>query len=172
MRYLAARELLDSDITIPLSEDKKTTGGVSYHGDVSFDSNMVIILAALLCTLICALGLSAIARCARRCTRSSSVYRATDHPAFPLESAGVKKEQLGWIPVVVYGPGKRIPATECPICLGEFTEGEDVRILPKCNHGFHLKCIDRWLVLHSSCPTCRQPLIGCSPAEIVNVQIS
>ncbi|XP_073157564.1 RING-H2 finger protein ATL74-like [Henckelia pumila] len=174
MRYLT-RQLLDSEMTVPLIKANKTSG-VSYHGDVGFDSNMVIILAALLCALICALGLSAIVRCARRCTRSSSsVYGATDHPAFPLDQSadGVKKEELGWIPVVVYGAGNRIPATECPICLGEFAQGEDVRILPKCNHGFHVKCIDTWLVLHSSCPTCRHPLVGCFPPETtVSVGIS
>ncbi|CAI9778663.1 unnamed protein product [Fraxinus pennsylvanica] len=73
-------------------------------------------------------------------------------------STGLKKETLSRIPVVVYKSGLHIPATDCPICIGEFKEGENVRILPRCNHGFHVKCIDKWLVLQSSCPTCRRPL--------------
>lgn len=35
---------------------------------------------------------------------------------------------------------------------------ENVRVLPKCNHGFHLECIDKWLVSHSSCPMCRHSM--------------
>ncbi|KAI9108086.1 hypothetical protein K1719_020959 [Acacia pycnantha] len=52
-----------------------------------------------------------------------------------------------------------IPSTECPICLGEFEKGDKVRMLPKCNHGFHVSCIDTWLLSHSSCPNCRHSLL-------------
>ncbi|KAL3850533.1 hypothetical protein ACJIZ3_012415 [Penstemon smallii] len=128
---------------------------------------MVIILAVLLCALICALGLNSIVRCGLRCTRRFA-YRSTDEVSRGLASTGLKKEALSRIPVVVYKSGLHIPATDCPICLGEFSEGESVRILPRCNHGFHVKCIDRWLVLHPSCPTCRQQLIE----NYVSVQIN
>ncbi|KAK6122172.1 hypothetical protein DH2020_044083 [Rehmannia glutinosa] len=147
--YRLPRLLLDSDITVPPTNGNETSG--FYHGDSNFDSNMVIILAALLIALICA--------------------RAKLNRPF----VGLKKEALSKIPVAVYEPGLRIPATDCPICLGEFVEGEDIRIFPRCNHGFHVKCIDKWLVLHSSCPNCRQPLIEHSmsgDAERVRVQIS
>ncbi|CAL5419201.1 unnamed protein product [Camellia sinensis] len=73
-----------------------------------------------------------------------------------MATTGLKRDALSQIPVVVYKPGLDTPTTDYPICLGEFVEGEKVRILPKCNHGFHIKCIDTWLVSHSSCPTCRQ----------------
>uniref|UniRef100_A0A0E0N499 RING-type domain-containing protein n=2 Tax=Oryza TaxID=4527 RepID=A0A0E0N499_ORYRU len=43
----------------------------------------------------------------------------------------------------------------CAICLGEFADGEKVRVLPRCGHGFHVRCVDTWLVSHDSCPTCR-----------------
>ncbi|KAK6145208.1 hypothetical protein DH2020_022028 [Rehmannia glutinosa] len=171
--YRLPRLLLDSDITVPPTNGNETSG--FYHGDSNFDSNMVIILAALLIALICALGLNSIVRCALRCNGRFSHGTDDDVAACLATSVGLKKEALSKIPVAVYEPGLRIPATDCPICLGEFVEGEDIRIFPRCNHGFHVKCIDKWLVLHSSCPNCRQPLIEHSmsgDAERVRVQIS
>ncbi|CAN0880219.1 E3 ubiquitin-protein ligase Os04g0590900 [Linum grandiflorum] len=43
----------------------------------------------------------------------------------------------------------------CSVCLSEFHEGDTLRLLPKCNHAFHLDCIDTWLTTHSTCPLCR-----------------
>ncbi|OVA17278.1 zinc finger protein [Macleaya cordata] len=126
----------------------------SYTSESNFDTNMVIILAALLCALICALGLNSIVRCALRCGRRF------ENPNEAAARTGLKKRALRQIPVAVYGSGAlNLPATDCPICLGEFMDGEKVRVLPKCNHGFHMRCIDTWLMSHSSCPTCRHSLL-------------
>ncbi|MGJ2918479.1 RING finger domain-containing protein, partial [Salmonella enterica subsp. enterica serovar Paratyphi A] len=38
------------------------------------------------------------------------------------------------------------------MCLSEFEEKDKLRVLPKCNHGFHLECIDMWFHSHSTCP--------------------
>jgi len=43
----------------------------------------------------------------------------------------------------------------CLICLGEYTETEVVRVMPDCEHMFHVDCIDEWLRLHVTCPVCR-----------------
>ncbi|TYI61993.1 hypothetical protein E1A91_D10G213200v1 [Gossypium mustelinum] len=131
----------------------------AFANEANFDTNMVIILAALLCALICALGLNSIMRCAFRCGRRFGLD-ATEETAARLAAAtGLKKSALRRLPVAVYGSGMDMKATECPICLGEFMDGEKVRVLPKCNHGFHVRCIDTWLLSHSSCPTCRQSLL-------------
>ncbi|CAN6236082.1 unnamed protein product [Urochloa humidicola] len=45
--------------------------------------------------------------------------------------------------------------TDCSVCLGEFRDGESLRLLPKCGHAFHQQCIDKWLKSHSNCPLCR-----------------
>lgn len=43
----------------------------------------------------------------------------------------------------------------CSICLGDYRNGELIRMLPDCRHSFHAVCVDAWLRLHASCPMCR-----------------
>lgn len=45
----------------------------------------------------------------------------------------------------------------CPICIIDFEEGDDIRVLPcEGKHVFHQACVDQWLLeLSSSCPICR-----------------
>jgi hypothetical protein len=44
----------------------------------------------------------------------------------------------------------------CPICIVDFEDGDDVRVLPcEGRHVFHQACVDPWLLeLSSSCPIC------------------
>lgn len=45
----------------------------------------------------------------------------------------------------------------CAICLDEYQEGEQLKILP-CSHSYHCKCIDPWFsqAAQRSCPVCKQ----------------
>ncbi|RZC82690.1 hypothetical protein C5167_045478 [Papaver somniferum] len=43
----------------------------------------------------------------------------------------------------------------CSICLADYKPNDMLRLLPDCNHLFHLKCVDPWLKLHPTCPVCR-----------------
>ncbi|KAM0953305.1 putative transcription factor C2H2 family [Dioscorea sansibarensis] len=52
---------------------------------------------------------------------------------------------------------------ECPVCLSTFMDGEQLRLLPHCQHSFHVSCIDMWLNSHSSCPVCRTNVLPTSP---------
>lgn len=54
---------------------------------------------------------------------------------------------------------------ECAVCLSEFREGEVGRKLPKCNHSFHIDCIDMWFLSHSTCPLCRAGVHPQPPSE-------
>ncbi|BFG34138.1 hypothetical protein CerSpe_204120 [Prunus speciosa] len=47
---------------------------------------------------------------------------------------------------------------QCSICLEEFMDGEECRLLAKCKHSFHKQCVDKWLTNKESklpCPLCR-----------------
>lgn len=44
-------------------------------------------------------------------------------------------------------------APVCAICLEEFTEGQELRII-SCSHEFHRECVDPWLQQHHTCPLC------------------
>lgn len=50
----------------------------------------------------------------------------------------------------------------CPICIVDFEEGDDLRVLPcEGKHRFHQSCVDPWLLeLSASCPICRQGKAG------------
>ncbi|TDH68836.1 hypothetical protein CCR75_000342 [Bremia lactucae] len=50
----------------------------------------------------------------------------------------------------------------CTICLDDFEDGVDVKVLP-CQHFFHVNCINPWLEGRSgSCPLCKQDAIASS----------
>lgn len=48
----------------------------------------------------------------------------------------------------------------CVICLEEFVNSDELRILP-CYHSFHMKCVDIWLTTKSSkCPLCMKDTVS------------
>ncbi|KAH6797018.1 RING/U-box superfamily protein [Perilla frutescens var. hirtella] len=118
------------------------------------ESDFVIILAALLCTIISVAGLISVARCAWLRRRSRTIGQPSAH-------RGLKKKVVRTLPKFTYnsssGGGA---AAECAICLAEYADGDEVRVLPQCGHGFHIDCVDTWLRSHSSCPSCRQILVA------------
>ncbi|XP_021840489.2 E3 ubiquitin-protein ligase ATL15-like [Spinacia oleracea] len=60
---------------------------------------------------------------------------------------------------------------ECAVCLSPYEEEETLRLLPKCDHVFHLLCVDRWLAAHTTCPICRAELVN-TPYESARVDSS
>ncbi|GJM91342.1 hypothetical protein PR202_ga07705 [Eleusine coracana subsp. coracana] len=125
----------------------------------------------MLCALICVIGLAAAARCARSRRNRDAADGA---PASPTGSAaasaagGLKKKALKALPKLAYADAEEGRAeevlSECAICLSEFGEREEVRVMPQCGHGFHVACVDTWLRSNSSCPSCRRPIVLDDPA--------
>ncbi|KAL6005502.1 hypothetical protein ACLOJK_006069 [Asimina triloba] len=167
--YSSRRLLLHHDFLPNLSPSAAANGpgSSSGGGSPSFDTNLVMILAVLLCALICALGLNAIVRCALRCSNRVAFESGGTHhqsgSGSVAANAGIKRAALKEFPTMSYSQGlaQTLPGldSKCAICLCDFATGARVRVLPRCNHGFHVRCIDKWLASHSSCPTCRQCLL-------------
>ncbi|KAF8651761.1 hypothetical protein HU200_063279 [Digitaria exilis] len=71
-------------------------------------------------------------------------------------STGLDEALISKITLCKYKRGDAlVHTTDCSVCLGEFRDGESLRLLPKCSHAFHQQCIDKWLKSHSNCPLCR-----------------
>lgn len=71
---------------------------------------------------------------------------------------GLEPSVLRSLPVLIFDPQAFKDGLECAVCLSELVQGEKARLLPKCNHGFHVDCIDMWFQSHSTCPLCRNPV--------------
>ncbi|OAY36315.1 RING-H2 finger protein ATL3 [Manihot esculenta] len=86
---------------------------------------------------------------------------------------GLDLSVLKSLPVVIFQSKDFKDGLECAVCLAEVAEGEKTRLLPKCNHGFHVDCIDMWFQSHSTCPLCRNsvaPLPECSSFDSSDLQ--
>ncbi|KAK9059891.1 hypothetical protein SSX86_020595 [Deinandra increscens subsp. villosa] len=88
-------------------------------------------------------------------------YAARRHPQTsaltkPPAQNGLSCAELEKLPVTT---GKDLVlGTECAVCLDDVEPEQRARILPGCNHGFHLKCADTWLSKNPVCPVCRNKL--------------
>ncbi|GER45069.1 RING/U-box superfamily protein [Striga asiatica] len=89
---------------------------------------------------------------------SATVRRRFNFTAGTALSRGLDPSILKTLPVVTFDSSLFKDGLECAVCLCEVSEGEKARLLPKCNHGFHLNCIDMWFQSHSTCPLCRNPV--------------
>ncbi|TYH49265.1 hypothetical protein ES332_D10G124400v1 [Gossypium tomentosum] len=88
---------------------------------------------------------------------------------------GINRKALKTFPTVNYSADLNMPGldSECVICLSDFKPGDRVRLLPMCNHGFHVQCINKWLSCRSSCPKCRHCLVEtCQKIVVFSSQAS
>ncbi|XP_010463804.1 PREDICTED: RING-H2 finger protein ATL51-like [Camelina sativa] len=101
--------------------------------------------------------------------RISSDYTTWQESTNPNQTIGDGLDESLIKSITVYKYKKNdgfVESSDCSVCLSEFQENESLRLLPKCNHAFHVPCIDTWLKSHSNCPLCRAFIAG---AEIVVV---
>ncbi|WOK92081.1 RING-H2 finger protein ATL60-like [Canna indica] len=93
-------------------------------------------------------------------SRSRARFLFTAADLGPAPRRGLDPAVLSSMPITIYRASNFKEGLECSVCLSELVDGEKARLLPKCNHGFHLECIDMWFHSHSTCPLCRSPVGG------------
>ncbi|CAL0317833.1 unnamed protein product [Lupinus luteus] len=86
----------------------------------------------------------------------SSTSRNLNDSSEERQNSGVERSMVESLPIFRFGSlrGQK-EGLECAICLKRFEDHELLRLLPKCNHAFHVECVDMWLKEHSTCPLCR-----------------
>ncbi|KAL0406929.1 UNVERIFIED_CONTAM: RING-H2 finger protein ATL52 [Sesamum latifolium] len=72
---------------------------------------------------------------------------------------GLSEDTIKELPVYQFCNAQNTPSCSeatCAICLQDLENGESARLLPSCQHFFHLHCIDQWLARQGNCPICRK----------------
>ncbi|KAL6861806.1 hypothetical protein ACP4OV_017506 [Aristida adscensionis] len=158
------------------SRDKDNGGGAGGGGYVpptkppSFSAPMVVLLVALIGAFFF-IGFFSIY--IRQCGRGAGAA-GPDIPAAALLALARQEEQrqmqqqrgldpaaVASFPTMRYAEARELrvggkdAALECAVCLSEFADDEELRLLPPCSHAFHPDCIGEWLAGHVTCPVCR-----------------
>ncbi|GAB2283260.1 hypothetical protein Dimus_017782 [Dionaea muscipula] len=87
-----------------------------------------------------------------------------DYPIWHIVTVGLQQSVIDSITAFKYKRSDGLfEGNDCSVCLTEFGDGDDLRLLPKCSHAFHVSCIDTWLRSHKNCPLCRAPIVSEPP---------
>uniref|UniRef100_A0A0E0L9D6 RING-type E3 ubiquitin transferase n=1 Tax=Oryza punctata TaxID=4537 RepID=A0A0E0L9D6_ORYPU len=157
------------------------SGGMSSQSP-SFSAPMVVLLVALIAAFFF-IGFFSIY--IRRCGGEGSTgptIPAAALAALSRQEQRSRQQQRGLDPAVVESfptmkyaearelrDGGKDAVLECAVCLSEFDDDEELRLLPKCSHAFHPDCIGEWLAGHVTCPVCRCNLAPEDPAAAAAV---
>lgn len=135
---------------------------------------VIIILASFASAFVLVIFFAILAKClanrnsSRRPTTSpANTDEENDQTLNPMDfiwyvrTVGLEESVINSIAVCKYKRGESLVEERvCSICLNEFMEDENLRLLPKCSHAFHLPCIDTWLKSHVNCPVCRAIVVS------------
>uniref|UniRef100_A0A1D1XS28 RING-H2 finger protein ATL79 n=1 Tax=Anthurium amnicola TaxID=1678845 RepID=A0A1D1XS28_9ARAE len=126
----------------------------------TYGADMALALGILLSAFVLGVLLMVVVRLYLR-------RRRGPHPSDqkPEPSGAAEGEAQGADPPTAYRAGETElagAAAECAICLAEFAEGDGLRVLPACRHGFHAECMERWH--RASCRSSRPSSRGAAPS--------
>ncbi|KAL9314773.1 hypothetical protein ACSQ67_020225 [Phaseolus vulgaris] len=105
----------------PMTAAKPCTPSPSEHS-----INLMVILAAIVCACLCALGLNTMLQCVFQCAN-----RVLTQPFQWIASrrlnSGLKKTEVVALPTSTYTHSGGSPCN-CAICLSEFSDGDKIRL--------------------------------------------
>jgi len=85
-----------------------------------------------------------------------------------LNTQGASADIIASVPLIIIGQNDtELPPGQdrtCPICLNDMVAGEEARLL-HCKHMFHKNCVDEWLRVNCTCPTCRESILQPTPSS-------
>ncbi|CAN6688802.1 unnamed protein product [Malus baccata var. baccata] len=120
-----------------------------YSGSKEFEANAAMIIIVILSALISALGLNTAIRCFLRGGIGNPSN--CENNSVPQSGSVATASCLKAAPKVIYTAEMKVKLAgaeaECAICLSEFMEGEGIRVLRRCKHGFHAQCIKNGCLL-------------------------
>ncbi|KAK7364318.1 hypothetical protein VNO80_12875 [Phaseolus coccineus] len=109
--------------------------------------SIIIFVSGLLITALCSISIR---------------YLSHQNHTLPQTTIGLDPRVLAACPVMSYSTlklnqpkGQQNIAMQCAVCLSDFADADALRLLLKCGHVFHTRCIDAWLAAHVTCPVCR-----------------
>ncbi|CAN8307748.1 unnamed protein product [Cochlearia groenlandica] len=100
------------------------------------------------------------------CTRSHISASPTSTPRtirMVVEVLGLDEKVIKSFPKLIYEEARVCYSLQresstmscCSICLVDYIKTYMIRVLPDCNHLFHDKCVDPWLLVNATCHVCR-----------------
>nr|XP_043633634.1 RING-H2 finger protein ATL70-like [Erigeron canadensis] len=163
-------------------------GGVAY--DVGFSFVVILFITILIyASYMCKQRSSNSSRSAPHQLHTSTNYDDSDDSQCMRCSSGLDDEVLSTFPTFLYSETKKKKPDDhhnivdddinetskstttsiaidygsgCSICLADYKPMEVLKLLPECGHLFHVKCIDTWLKVQSTCPVCRNSPLSTS----------
>ncbi|RDX81074.1 RING-H2 finger protein ATL73, partial [Mucuna pruriens] len=95
----------------------------------------MVLVAAILCAFVCALGLNTMLQCVFECA-SRVVTEPRQWIASRRLNSGLKRKEMVALPTSTYTTHSASPSN-CVICLTDFSDGDPIRHLLKPNHSLH-----------------------------------
>jgi hypothetical protein len=126
--------------------------------DIEEEESTIDLIIAVACMVVALIVLAYAFRVGRTLCQQPAQFAVPEESIEDLEERKNKVKQLLMeLPIKPY-EGEGDADDVCAICLEQFEIKEEVRVL-RCNHFFHVDCIDPWLLNKANCPLCKDEVL-------------